>query len=227
MSNLAIIPARGGSKGVPNKNIKLIAGKPLIQYTIDVCKNVNIFDEIHVSTDSTDIANVVHDLGINIEQLRPSYLAEDDTPMLEVIRYIINSYKEKNKFFNKIFLLQPTAPLRTEQDILLANEKFIDCDSLISVKRVPSHYNPHWVFQRKDDQFIQLFTKDDQPIARRQDLPTTYIREGSIYIFKPETIEKYGNIYGDNIKFIEIKHDTVNIDHEEDVLKAIKLLNVK
>ena len=115
---LAIIPARGGSKGLPNKNIKLLLDKPLIAWTIEQAKNSKFIDEIHVSTDSPNIAKISEEYGIKVPSLRPENLAQDNSSSADVVDYIIKKYEEQNQFFDYIILLQPTSPLRKKNDMI-------------------------------------------------------------------------------------------------------------
>jgi len=226
--NIAIIPARIGSKGVPKKNIKNLGGKPIIYYTINAAQLSNVFDDIFISTDSQEIVDTASQYNIKVPILRPKALASDKTPMLDVIQHVIEYYTSINKIPDRITLLQPTCPFRTAQDIIDATNVFLgdELDSLISVKIVPDQYNPNWVYKTDSNGILTLFSGDDQPIARRQDLPATYIREGSIYIFKTTTVMNYNNIYGKKIGFYEIKRDTVNIDTPQDFIKAETLLKI-
>lgn len=226
MKILGLIPARGGSKGVVGKNIKELGGKPLIAYTIEAARQSGVFTEIFVSTDSDNIAAVSKEYGVKVPFLRPAALALDTTPMLDVIRYTVEFYQKENVQFDAICLLQPTCPFRKPSHIkdavlLFEQGKY---DSLISVQEVPQKYNPHWVFVEKQSGELELFTKEKQPIARRQDLPNTFIREGSIYIFRQNTLDQYQNIYGNSIGYYLIKDETVNIDSMEDFTRAVELM---
>lgn len=223
--NIAIIPARIGSKGVPKKNIKNLAGKPVISYTILAAQESKIFDEIFISTDSQEIVDICAKHNITVPFLRPAELALDKTPMLDVIKSVLEYYISINKIPHTITLLQPTSPFRSAEDISEAMSIFTkgELDSLISVKKVPDHYNPHWVYTNENGN-LKLFSGADQPIARRQDLPSTFIREGSIYIFKTATVKTYNNIYGKSIGYYRIDRPTVNIDTPQDFSEAENLM---
>ena len=228
MDVLAIIPARGGSKGVPRKNVRLLGDKPVIVYSIEAAQAAGIFIEIFVTTDDTEIAEVSGAAGIKVPFLRPMELAEDHTPMLDVIKHVLAYFNNRGKSFDAVCLLQPTTPFRTVEQIKEAFAKFKsgDYDSLMSVVEVPAKYNPHWQYiQKENSGELQLFNGAQQPITRRQELPKSYIREGSLYFFKPETIEKYDNIYGDSIGYYLIEKETVNIDTPEDFEKAVRKFN--
>src|SRR5664280_2509033 len=114
---LAIIPARGGSKGLPGKNIKLLSGKPLIGWTIEQSRKSQYIDEIFVSTDSIEIARVSEEFGVKVQHLRPDYLASDGASSMDVISHVISHYEANGSSFDFIILLEPTSPLRKENDI--------------------------------------------------------------------------------------------------------------
>jgi CMP-N,N'-diacetyllegionaminic acid synthase len=227
MKVLGLIPARGGSKGVPEKNIKELAGKPLIAYTIEAAMQSGVFADIFISTDDEKIAAVSKNYGIEIPLLRPAALATDTTPMLDVIRHVIDYYQKKNIQFDAICLLQPTCPFRRSSHIKEAVLLFEQngYDSLISVQELPQKYNPHWVFIEKKPGELELFTKEKQPISRRQDLPNAFIREGSIYIFRQKTLDLYQNIYGNNIGYFLMRDESVNVDSMEDFTRALQLMS--
>jgi CMP-N,N'-diacetyllegionaminic acid synthase len=218
---LAIIPARGGSKGVPGKNIKALGGKPLIAWTIEAARSSGLFDSILVDTDDQKIADAAEQAGVAVPRLRPAELAKDNTPMLDVIRYVLDS----NPGYDTIVLLQPTCPFRTADEITKGIEKFEQgrFDSLLSVTRVPDKYNPHWVFIEKENG-LALITGEKQPISRRQDLPATFIREGSLYIFSEKTVRDYNNIYGEKIGYLECEGLRINIDTPSDFEAAEEFL---
>jgi CMP-N,N'-diacetyllegionaminic acid synthase len=226
MKLLALIPARGGSKGVPRKNLRPLAGKPLILYTVEVARASGSFAEICVSTDDPEVAAVTAAQGLPVPALRPPALAADDTPMLDVVRHVLGQYRERGTSFDAVALLQPTAPLRTVDQLKAAIDTFAaqELDSLISVVEVPAKFNPHWVYVEREPGLLHLFCGRESPIPRRQDLPPAYIREGSIYLFRTQTLDRYGNVYGKKIGFFLVTGPTVNIDTEEDFAAAERLL---
>ena len=192
MKILGIIPARGGSKGVPGKNIKLLGGKPLLQYTSDIALKSNLLDKLVVSSDDDAIIEVAERLGVSAPFKRPSDLATDKSPTLPVIKHALAYYKNIGEEFDAICLLQVTSPFRTVDFLDNAIQKFINeaADSLISVQKVPHEYNPHWTFELNEEGNLKIATGEDIIISRRQDLPTTYHRDGSIYITKTSVILK-------------------------------------
>jgi CMP-N-acetylneuraminic acid synthetase len=182
MQCLAIIPARGGSKGIPDKNIAMICGHPLIAWTIQAAKAVSEIDRLIVSTDSPIISQVAQQYGADVPFLRPAELAGDDTPSMDVIFHVLDHLDKMDKYYpDYVLLLQPTSPLRTGTDIRnainLAIEK--NADSVVGVCPVSQH--PYWMRTISEDgillPFLQLPTA-----SRRQELPGLYLPNGAIYL---------------------------------------------
>lgn len=227
MRVLAIIPARGGSKGVPGKNIKLLSGKPLIEYTTEVAQQSKLLTKVVVSSDDDKIIEVAKNTGVEVPFKRPSNLSEDETPTLPVIKHALAYYKNIGEEFDAICLLQVTSPFRTVDFLDNALQKFINegADSLISVQKVPHEYNPHWTFELNEEGNLKIATGEDIIISRRQDLPTTYHRDGSIYITKTSVILEKNSLYGNTIAYIESKEKNfVNIDTLRDWGKAEEII---
>lgn len=230
MQILGLIPARGGSKGVPKKNVKLLNKKPLIQYTSEVALASKYLDRVVVSTDDYTIMNVAQQIGLEVPFKRPSHLAEDSSPTLPVIQHALSFYKTQGISFDAVCLMQVTSPFKTTEFIDTAIEKFIksDADALVSVQKVPDEYNPHWAFKSNTNGFIELFTGENEIISRRQDLPEVYHRDGLIYITKTEVLLEQNSLYGSKIAYIESpSNSTINIDTPEDWKKAEAFLNSK
>jgi len=227
MKILAIIPARGGSKGIPGKNIKLLNGKPLLGYTSDVALQSKYLTEVVVSTEDEEVTEAAKKLGIKVPFVRPKELAEDNTPTIDVIVHTLKWYENQNIYFNAVCLLQVTSPFRTVDFLDKAIEKFIekDCDSLVSVQKVPHEYNPHWTFEINSEGNLKIVTGETKIISRRQDLPIAYHRDGSIYITKTEVLLKEYSLYGKSTAFIESDPKFyVNIDTIYDWEKAEKMI---
>lgn len=216
MKILGLIPARGGSKGVPGKNIKLLQGKPLIGYTIEIAKKSKLLNKTILSSDDDEIISISKQLGLEVPFVRPKEFAEDKSPTIDVVIHALEYYKSKGEIFDAVCLLQVTNPFRTSEFVDQAISKFIESktDSLISVLEVPHEFNPHWVFKIKEEnQNLEISTGEEDIISRRQDLPKTYYRDGSIYITKANVILKEKSLYGKSISYIladENRH--VNID---------------
>ena len=223
---LGIIPARAGSKGIPNKNIRLLAGKPLICYTIQSALLSNKLDTILISTDSEEVIAISEQYErIEIPFIRPKELSSDTTPTIDVIRHAVKYYKEIGRTFDYICLLQPKSPFRGDNLIDKTIEKIIEtkADSLITIRKVPAKYNPHWTFEMKEN-FLSISTSEKHIISRRQDLPDAWYRDGKIYISTVKQIQKGllpgGNIFG----FINENEPDINIDTWQDWALAEKLL---
>ena len=230
MKILAIIPARGGSKGIPGKNTKLLNGKPLMSYTTEIALQSHYLTEVIVSTEDKQIVEVAERLGIKVPFVRPMALAEDHTPTLDVIIHALQWFKKQTIFFDAVCLLQVTSPFRTVDFLDKAIVKFIEsgCDSLVSVQKVPHEYNPHWTFEANAEGSLKIATGEAEIISRRQDLPPAYHRDGSIYITKTEVLLNGHSLYGKSTTFIESEPDFyVNIDTMKDWEKAEEMIQKK
>lgn len=217
MKIIGIITARGGSKGIPAKNIKILNGKPLIGYTIEAALNSNL-DRVVVTTESEKIARIAREYGVEVMS-RPYELALDSTPTLPVLLDVVNRVKEK---FDAVMTLQPTSPLRTAEHINQALELFKKSptvDSLISVVKVPHNFAPEKLMTY-DGQFL----KGDSRVRRRQDLKTFYARNGAaIYITRTNNLNKY--VFGGKIvPFFMDKLHSFDIDDSEDWLIVENLM---
>ncbi|SCY39987.1 acylneuraminate cytidylyltransferase family protein [Flavobacterium caeni] len=226
MKILGIIPARGGSKGIPDKNIKMLGGKPLLHYTAEVALQSSMLDRLILSSDSLDIIAVAKQMGLDAPFIRPAELATDTAPTLGVVQHALDFYALQGERFDAICLLQATSPFRTTAFLDEAIAKFCatGADSLVSVREVPHEFNPHWVFEVGDNQNLRLATGESQIITRRQELPKAYYRDGSIYLTKSDVI-RAGSLFGNKIGYIESKTFHVNIDTQADWDKAQQWLD--
>lgn len=183
MNCLFVIPARGGSKGIPGKNIKPLNGKPLIEYSIDIARMLTSDDNICVTTDSEEIIEVVENYGLKVPFKRPNFLASDSAGTYEVLLHTVKYYESIGKKYDAIVLLQPTSPFRKKQFIeeaisSLSNE----IEMVVSVKE--SEANPYYnCFEENIDGFLKI-SKGDGLFKRRQDAPKVWEYNGSIYIIK-------------------------------------------
>jgi CMP-N,N'-diacetyllegionaminic acid synthase len=228
MKIFGLIPARGGSKGVPRKNIKLLAGKPLLAYTAEAALAAHGLTRVMLSTDDEEIAAVGRACGIDVPFLRPAELAQDTTPTLPVVQHALRWLLERGESFDALCLLQPTNPLRSARDIEACLELFLAqrADTVFTVLRVPAEHNPHWVYFKNDDGSLRLSTGEPAPIPRRQDLPTAFHREGSVYLTRTEIILEQNSLYGARVLGCEIEPSrSVNIDTAEDWQRAEALLS--
>jgi CMP-N,N'-diacetyllegionaminic acid synthase len=224
---LAIIPARGGSKGVPRKNIKVLGNQPLIAYSIESAKQSKLISHVMVSTEDAEIAEVAKKYNCAVPFMRPLELSQDNTPTIEVVQHVIKAYEKQNEFFDAILILQATCPFRTENEIDESIEIFIkqNTDSLISVREVPDHYNPHWVFETYENGNLKIATGETKIIPRRQELPKAFVRDGSIYITKTSVIKEQNSLFGNSIAYrLNTNSKHINIDTTSDWEAAEKLI---
>jgi N-acylneuraminate cytidylyltransferase len=184
---LVIIPARGGSKGVPGKNIKLLGDKPLLQYTIDEALAITTKENIIVSTDSEEIKKVAEGLGIAVPELRPKELATDTAGTYEVLLHEIKKLESRGKFFSHLVLLQPTSPFRKGHHIKKALGEYNDSiDMVVSVKETKA--NPYYVLREEDEHGFLIPSKNSLA-TRRQDVPKVWEINGAIYIINIESLK--------------------------------------
>lgn len=227
MNILAIIPARGGSKGIPGKNIKLLGGKPLLHYTVEAARESQLVSRVILSSDDEAIINRAKSIGLEVPFVRPAHLATDRSGSLEVVQHALRVFKEKGETFDAVCLLQPTTPFREKGSIDQAIQQFIDqdVDSLVSVREVPADYNPHWVFESDDKGCLHIATGEQEIIKRRQELPKAFFRDGSLYVTKTEVILKQHSLYGKRIGYIVSKGiHSVNLDTMTDWERAEHLI---
>jgi CMP-N,N'-diacetyllegionaminic acid synthase len=221
---LAVIPARGGSKGVPGKNTKRLAGKPLILHTIEAALESKHLDKIVVSTDDQDIARVAKKAGVQVIE-RPVRLAQDNTPMHPVIEHAA-AHIDKTEHYTPevIVVLQPTSPLRTAKDIDQAIELFLNSsgDSLVSV--MEASHPIHWTFKMSGEYVVPRLGRKYLKV-RRQDLEKSYVPVGAIFIVSPETLFKSKDLYGKKIVPYIMPHErSIDIDHLLDFAVAELLI---
>ena len=227
MNVLAIIPARSGSKGVPNKNARLLGGKPLIAYSIEQAQSSKFIRDIIVSTDSEEIGEMAKKFGAQVPFIRPAHLSSDTAKSIDVVIHAVEFLKEQGKNYDAFILLQPTSPFREVSliDSAIAQFSSSDMDSLVSVSKVPYEYNPHWVYEINENGFLSLATGEKQIIPRRQDLPQAFHRDGNIYISSVDVLLKKRSFYGEKLGFIETKSEiNVNIDTMDDWDEAERFL---
>ena len=230
MKILAIIPARGGSKGIPRKNIKQLGDKPLIAYTIQRALESKLINTVMVSTEDNEIAGVAEQFGLKVPFMRPERLAQDFTPSLDVVINVLETYKKQDKFFDAVMILEPTNPFRTADEIdeCIRIFKAKDTDSLISVKEVPPQYNPHWVFEENEEAILHKAIGETTIIARRQILPKAFARDGSVYLTKVDVVLNQRSLFGESIAYrLNDNPNQINIDNIEDWKAAEKIVKQK
>jgi len=227
---LGLIPARGGSKGVPNKNIRLLNNKPLIAHTIETATKSELLTDVVVSTDDHKISDVSKCFGANVPFLRPEHIATDEAKTIDVCLHAINYFQKNGMNFEILVLLQPTSPLRSVHDIdgtinLLLNHKKNSCITLSSV----GSCHPNYIYRRKSlevDIFSPLITH--QVIGeRRQEFEDYYYRNGAVYAVRTDFLLKNNLIMDkESLGFIMPEIRSVNIDTEFDFIMAEKLIEM-
>ena len=224
MKYLVIIPARGGSKGVINKNIRPLKGKPLIYYTTEVARSIFNDVDVCVSTDSYKIKSIVEKTGLKVPFLRPDELSTDTAGSYEVILHAIDFAERSGRQYDAVIFLQPTSPLRTRQHILEAIELFSqDIDMVVSVKETNS--NPYYVLF-EEDTFGYLQKSKKGSFLRRQDCPKVWEFNGGIYIINVKSLRE--NKIGDFDKIVKYEMDeysSVDIDSYLDFIIAETILS--
>lgn len=206
---LFVIPARGGSKGLPGKNIKELCGKPLIAYSIDVAREFVDDEHICVSTDSEVIKQVVESYGLSVPFLRPDYLATDTATTNDVLVHAVNFFKEQGFEYKMLVLLQPTSPLRTSQDVQGALELYRnDIDMVVSVMK--SHA-PAVLCSENEDGFVELVYNKNA--AGRQQLQDMYEFNGAVYVINVQALLDKGLVkFTKRVKYVMSKEHSVDID---------------
>lgn len=212
---LAVITARGGSKGIKGKNIKPLNGIPLIKYSTNACMKSKYIDKTILSTDDEKIAAVVKETGVEVPFMRPDELASDTATSLSVIQHAIKFLEDKNEKFDYIIIIQPTSPFRTSKHIDEAISKLInnkDAESIVGVTEVD--YSPYWMKTIEDDRIKSFMEIDENKITRRQDLPKVYKMNGAIFISKRDVFIEKNKVLGDNIlPFIMNEDESIDIDN--------------
>lgn len=193
---IAIIPARGGSKGVPRKNIKPLCGKPLVAYTIETALGSKLIDRIVVSTEDREIAEISRQYGATVVK-RPKRLARDDSPTIDAIMHVLNGFEKRSERFDIVVLLEPTSPLRKDDDLDNAISLFIRnsnrADSLVSLGEV--HLENPYITKKIENGFVRPFSPPVAAFHQRQQLPRVYFPYGVIYLSKVDALKRYGTFY--------------------------------
>jgi CMP-N,N'-diacetyllegionaminic acid synthase len=224
---LGLVPARGGSKGVPGKNIKLLAGRPLLEYTARAASESGVLDRLVLSTDSEEIALVGRNAGLEVPFMRPAALAADDTPMLSVIRHALDTLDEQGWRADILVLLQPTSPLRRSQHIRAAVRMLQEsgADSVVTVAELPRHLSPDYVMKIADGR-LEPFLAEGARVTRRQDARPAYWRDGTVYACWRRTIERFNSLYGEDCRPLVIDAaEALSIDSAADWDAADRLLS--
>ncbi|HEV8346609.1 MAG TPA: acylneuraminate cytidylyltransferase family protein [Vicinamibacterales bacterium] len=231
MKILGVVTARGGSKTIPGKNLKPLGGKPLIAYSIEAARQSGVFDRTIISTDDQAIAEAAEALGCERPFLRPASLARDDTPHLPVVQHAVDTLRHGGYDADAVMILQPTSPLRRPEDIRCAVDllEATGADSVISVSKVPDHYNPLRTV-RVDDRGLATMFVDGAPVrtrpVRRQDVPPAWAIDGAIYLFRTAVLSAAPpSLYGDSTAvYVTPPPYGINIDDLDDWQQAERAL---
>lgn len=225
MNNLAVIPARSGSKGLKHKNIKKLNGIPLLGYSIAAAKESGQFSCIHLSTDSEEYAGIGEEFGADASFLREESLAADHAGSWDVVRWVIEQYEKRGMRFDTVTLLQPTSPLRKADDIAGAYRLFEEKDANIVVSVCEMEHSPLWSNTLPEDLSMENFEDEAVSNTPRQKLPVYYRMNGAIYIVKKEFLFSGRPIYGErSFAYIMDKKSSIDIDDELDFLLAETIL---
>ena len=230
-SVIAIIPARGGSKGLPGKNIKELCGKPLIAWSIEAGLSSKYIDEVVVTTDSPEIANVARYHGASIPFLRPPELATDTATSFDVVKHTIDFYKnELKREFNYVLLLEPTSPLRDKLDIdgsLTLLSSNVHATAVVGVCKTESQ-NPEFLIKISTEGFLVGYANIDIKVSRRQDIADVFFLEGSIYLSQTNVLLNKKTFYHSNTLCFEVpKWKSLEIDDIEDFVMVEALMKFK
>lgn len=215
---LGLVPARGGSKGIPDKNLRDLAGRPLLHYVAEAAAASGVVDRLVLSTDSPAIAALGRRLGIDVPFERPAELASDEAPMLPVIQHAVLTLEAAGWPVEVVVLLQPTSPLRTGAQIRAAVTTLREsgADSVVSVQPVPLHLSPDYVLRLEDERLVP-FLAEGSRVTRRQDVRPAYYRDGTVYCTRRDVVMNEGSIYGTRcLPLVLEPGSTITIDTPED-----------
>ncbi len=227
LSIVAVIPARGGSKGIPRKNLVRIAGKPLIAFAIEAARSAASVNRVLISTDDNEIADFARELMAEVPFLRPPELADDTAPMLGVLRHALACLESQGEVVEALVLLQPTSPLRTSRHIdeAIALFRSTPASSIVSVVEVPHRFNPVSVMKLSEQGSLLPFLGDHAVATRRQDKPKLYARNGpAVLVCNPNTIRS-GELFGaECLPYIMTEEDSLDIDNPSDLIVAERVM---
>ena len=227
MKNIAIIPARSGSKGLKDKNIKLLNGKPMLAYSIEAAKNTGLFDEIFVSTDSELYAEIGIKYGAIVPFLRNAELASDTASSWDVVKSVLTGLRQLRKIYDTVALLQPTSPLRTSQDIIDAYSVLEEkhANAVVSVCEVD--HSPLWCNKIPEDGSLVNFISKENVMKSRQELETYYRINGALYVVKTDYLFSAETIYDSECyAYTMTKRKSIDIDDQLDFQIAETLFQI-
>lgn len=225
MRNIAIIPARSGSKGLKDKNIKELNGKPLLAYTIEAAIKSDVFDEVMVSTDSEEYARIAIEYGANVPFLRSKINSNDTASSWDVVFEVLNYYKSQNQEFDKVCLLQPTSPLRDTDDIKGAYEQLEKLNAKAVVSVCEAEHSPAICNLMPDDNDMEGFVSETSKV-RRQDFSKYYRINGAIYFVDVDFLTESTYLYRKGCYgYIMKQNHSIDIDTEMDFIIAKSIMN--
>lgn len=222
MRVLGLICARGGSKGIPRKNIKLLMGKPLIAYAIEVGLKAKGIERLVVSTDDQEIAEIAREYGADVPFIRPAELAQDNSLQIDAIKHALEYIQYEDGVYDALCLLQPTCPLRTVEDVdgalaVLEKER---ADTVISVTKVTG-YHPVTMYAELADHSVVPLMRSDSAGVLRQDFSDVFWRNGAVYVVKADVLLKKNSLYGSKVCKYEMPAErSANLDEPFDWLIA-------
>lgn len=228
MRRIAIIPSRGGSKRIPKKNIKKFCGKPIISYPINALMKSGLFDKIHVSTDDEEIVEVVNKLKLEVDFYRPKNLSDDHTPIMPVIKFVIDQYERTNNFFDEVWVILPCSPFLDSKDLIKASVQFKRNASSTCLMTVTEYPVPiEWAYEIDASGTLQPIKKGTFAI-RSQDLRKKYFDAGMFYIYSKESLLNMDYAGSDQniMPYFMAKGTSIDIDEQEDWEYAEKLFKV-
>lgn len=217
MKNIAVITARSGSKGLKDKNIRLLNGKPLLAYTIEAALQSGVFEEVYVSTDSEEYARIARKYGASVPFLRTEENATDSASSWDTVAEALKRYQERGQQFDTVCLLQPTSPLRTGEDILAGYQLFREKNAAAVLSVTPADHSPLWCGTLPEDGCLDGFISGETLATPRQMLPEYYRINGALYILRTEKVTSRPDLYGkDCFAYVMPRNRSVDIDEELD-----------
>jgi CMP-N,N'-diacetyllegionaminic acid synthase len=226
---LAVVPARSGSKGIPDKNVRPLAGRPLVAYAAEAIRDSGVVDRAVLSTDAEEIAALGRDAGLETPFLRPGELAGDDTPMQPVVEHAVRALEEGGWTPELVLVVQPTAPLRRGEHLRRAVELLREtgASSVVSVVPIPQHFSPEYAMKVVDGRLLP-FLPAGAAIARRQDAMPAYSRDGTVYAVRRDVLMDRHDLYGDDCRPLVLSPDeSLNLDEPADWEQASRRLGAR
>ena len=221
MRNLAVIPARSGSKGLKDKNIKELGGKPLLVYSVEAAFLSEQFDTVHVSTDSERYAGIARAYGADVPFLRNAETSSDTSSTWDAMRFVLREYEKRGQQFDTLTVLQPTSPLRTAEDIRRAFRLFEEKGANMISSVCEMEHSPLWSNTLPEDLSMKDFEDESLAFLPRQELPVYYRENGAVYVIKTSHLFQAKNIYKDGCyAYIMERSHSVDIDEELDFYMA-------